>query len=344
MKINTMSFFLISIFTAICVSSIILWVSIEERVLLSTISRGGYSENAIHFRINEETWSFAKLIDLVIDSDHSNFTIIHDDYQNNIRQIYIKGKSTSLPMVSGRYFCESDFNVGRSFAVIGRNQVKNIIDDNGVQRIQVEGKLFDVIGVVGHRIDTVLDDMIIVNADALLQKAYHNNVFVLDAYSGKTRDLSTEIYNELELKAYEGFPSGLPLPMVALEINPGGVDRLFKNIISLTMTYILLMICYMLCSIAISFEWVSRQRRKIAVKRLVGWSDKKLKLDIYKDYFIFASLGIGVGIVIMWFWGVRITKIESFFGILILNVIFGWLITIPPIKKMLKVPVAEALR
>lgn len=157
-KINTMAFFLIYIFAAICVSSIYLVSITEKNILLSRISRGDYSEHAIYFSINDESWNHEKVIDLVKCSQLDDFTVIYDDYEKNVRQIYIKGNGDPPPMVSGRYFTANDFNNGKAFAVIGQNLTNEVINKDEKQWIAVEGKLFEVIGVMGYYIDTSLDD------------------------------------------------------------------------------------------------------------------------------------------------------------------------------------------
>lgn len=342
LKVNIMALFLIIIFSAICVSSIFLVTTTEKSILLSRISRGDYGQNAIHFYVNKETCSYNKTIDLIKNNDFNDCTLIYDDYEKNIRQIYIKGKNDPPPMISGRYFRTNDFNKGKAFAVIGQNHSNEIINKDGKQWISVEGKLFEVIGVMGYYIDTLLDDRIIVNADALLQEG-KNNIYILDAYSGSGKDTSLKMYNALnELAIANNRPSESPR-FIKLDIDSIGTDRLFNNLIKNTVLFVLLMACYMLCSISISFEWISKQRKNIAVMRLIGWSDRKLKTAIYRSYFMFAIIGVGISLIFTILFNIRITKIEYLFLIVIINLVFGWLITIPAINKMLEVSVTEVM-
>ncbi|GAB6085815.1 ABC transporter permease [Alkaliphilus crotonatoxidans] len=339
LKMNTMAFFLISIFTAICVSSISLVTTIEENILLSRISRGDYGKDAIHFSIDQESWSYKNLVDIAQYSNFNDFTLIYDDYEKNLRQIYIKGRSDSPPIITGRYFSSNDFNNGQSVAVIGQNRLQEVIKKNGKQWIKVEDKLFEVIGVMGYHIATLLDDRIIVNADAIFQKG-RNNIYILDVYSGNMKYSSLDIYNGLkEMCTVDNLT-----PIRQIDIDPIGVDRLFKNLISNTIVYALLMISFILCSISISIEWISKQRNKIAVMRLIGWNDRKLKLYIYKHYLFFAILGVGMGLIFITLSDIKITNMISIIIISIINIILGWLITVPPIKKMLKISVTEVMR
>ncbi|UNC93270.1 ABC transporter permease [Candidatus Contubernalis alkaliaceticus] len=343
-RFNTMSFFLICIFSAICISSVSLFAAIEERTVISEISRGSYSENAVHFTFKEDNWCFESLINQLLRSRLSDFVLIYDDYEKHIRQIYVMGNNDPPPMLSGRYFNEDDFDSGKAHAVIGTNRLHEVINKNGRQQIKVENTMFDVIGIVGYRIHTMLDDMIIVNADALSYKSNNNNIFILDAYSGKPPGHCINVYKDLEQNVTDGMSQGNQVPITLLEIKPGGIDRLLQSIISITTIYLLLIVCYVLCSIAISFEWISKKRREIAVKRLIGWSDRRLKIEIYLKYFIFAFIGSGLGLMGIYFFGTLITKVEYILAVVLLNIFMGWLITIPPVKKMLKVSVTEVLR
>jgi len=347
LKLEPMSLILIIIFTVICIVSLYFAATVEERMELYFISRGGYGENAVYLRLNKECLNSRDLIKLVEDCEYSDFKIMQDertdDSLNSLRQVYIKGESDSPPIISGRYFNEKDFNRGKAFAVVGSNRKEEIVKKDNELYIQAKGKLFKVIGVTGYHIESKFDDMVIVNMDAAFFET-DNNRYILDAYSGRSKGLSSNIYYSLKEAASEKIYDDAPSPITMLDIQSEGIDRLLQEIVNLSTIYLLLMICFMLSSVAISFEWISKQRRKIAVKRLLGWSDHRLKLDIYKAYLFFAISGIALGVVIMSILGFEITRIESIFVLIVLSIIFGLLITIPPVQKMLKVSVTEVLR
>lgn len=342
-RIDAISLFLVCIFFAIFISSVLLVSAVEEKIILFNISRGGYSENAVHFRIDEENWSYQSLIAKVIEIDYSDFIVIYDDYENHIRQVYIKGKIDPLPMVFGRYFNAGDFNRGKSLAVVGRNRIYDVFDKEGTDMIQLGDQIYEVIGITGFNLDTILDEMVIVNGDAHFVKA-KNNVFILDGYSGKGPDYSLKVFESIKDNTASTSLNGAKVPVDKLDIKPTGIDRLLRTVISTTIINLLLIISYALCSAAISFEWISRKRRIIAVKRLVGWSNKRLILDLYRTFAGFAFTGIILGITVMIFIKPTITKPISILIVVILNVIFCWLVTILPAKKMLEISVAEVMR
>jgi len=340
-KMNTMAVILICIYAAICFSSISLAAAAEKNILMARISRGNYSQHAVHFYMDEEAWSYEKTIKLLQNSEMKDFALIYDDYEKNLRQIYLHGRVDSPALISGRYFATDDFNNGKALAVIGLNRKDDVIDKNGKPWIEVEDTWFEVIGIMGYRVETSLDDMIIVNADALLQKG-SNNIFILDAYSGNGKDSSANIFNKLNELAGKTVNAGNP-PLKRLDADPIGTDRLFYNLINDAVLFMLLMFCYVLCSISISYEWVGKQRRRIAVMRLIGWTDWKLRQVIYSNYFKLAFLGVGFGILLAILFNIKVDN-EGWLGaIAIVNIILGWLITVPAVKQMLAITVTEVM-
>lgn len=341
-KMNAMAFILICIYAVICFSSIFLATATENNILLARISRGNYSQHAVHFYMDEESWSYEKMIKQLQKSEMRDFSLIYDDYEKNLRQIYLQGKVDPPPMVSGRYFTTDDFCNHKALAVIGLNRKNDVIKKNGKLWIEVEDKWFEVIGIMGYRVETLLDDTIIVNADALLRKG-SNNIFILDAYSGIGKGSSENMFNKLNELACKTVNAGNP-PLKRLDADPIGTDRLFYNLINDAILFMLLIFCYVMCSISISYEWISKQRRRIAVMRLIGWTDWKLRRVIYSSYFKLALLGVGFGILLAMLFNIKVDNEGWLAAIAIVNIIIGWLITVPAVKQMLAITVTEVMR
>ncbi|WP_350343417.1 ABC transporter permease [Proteinivorax tanatarense] len=336
MKVNVMSVFIIVIFTAICVTSIALVTSIQEKNILHRVSRGGFSESAIQFMFTDPgTEDITELFDVIENQEQSNFALIHQiDY--NLTEIYIKGKYNNPPMLSGRFLKETDFAKDKKYAVIGRNLLDYVVETDKGKKIEVEGAgLFKVIGVMGYKVDTQLDDMVVVNADSF-NFYRQNSIYMIDAHSQEEENASLDIFNEISAKMGDG--------LVKMDIESEGTDRIISQIVSNTLIYGLLMLIFVVCSITISYEWINKQRRNIAVMRLIGWSNNRLRLTIYRSYFGFVFIGALLGIIIMRLYNGHFTSPKTLAVIIIVKILFGWLATIAPTKKMLAISVDEVMR
>ncbi|MTI96895.1 MAG: ABC transporter permease [Firmicutes bacterium] len=342
LKTDILSIFLISIFMAIFLVSATFIQSIEERILLIELSRGGYSDSAVHFSINHDSWGIYDLIQLLDGSDATDFMLILDDHDTDaaiVRHLYIKGSVNTPPMLSGRFFTEDDLGQDDLLAVVGRNNLDKLFERSGEQYISVANQDYSVLGVVGHELDTILDEMIIINLDTSVA-VNKRGPFILDA---KKPGEAETIFKEVALLAAAS-GSEASGPLNRLDINPPGVDRLVPQIISMATIYVFMILSFLLCSVTISYEWVSKQRKRISVKRLIGWSDSKLKRDLYRIFAGHAVVGIGLASFALLFIRSGFMSMTSMVIVVLLNIICGWLITIVPIRKMLSVSVAEILR
>ena len=101
------------------------------------------------------------------------------------------------------------------------------------------------------------------------------------------------------------------------------------------------MICLLISSVTISMEWANALKRRIAVKRLVGCGKFRLISEILFDYFKI-SLPAGIFGMLFGFIFVKEISLLSLFAVAI-SVLCGFIVTIPIVKKLLKVSVSEVL-
>ncbi|MEJ6951349.1 hypothetical protein [Natronospora cellulosivora (SeqCode)] len=339
-RVSFISLMLIFAFFLISLSLIFIITSIEERELIHRISRGTYSNHVVYISLDEELLSLNNLIEIINQGSINNFALIDNDYGNKMKAIYKKGSYDYLPIVSGRFFEEIDFHQDKPLAVIGQNRIEDVTYQDGNKYIMVNGELYHIIGVLGYARPTILDEQIIVNANTYISEERIRTLLIDSVSSG--RNANQEIYYQLEnlLYKYTGDLSAIK----QLEIRTEGLDRRVSDSLKSNYIYILAIISYFLSSIILSFEWINNQKRKIAVKRLIGWTDIRLIIDIYKSYFLYTLIALILTFTLILVMGIEISQLRSYIVIFVFILITVVILTIPAIYKILKISVAEVLR
>ena len=334
-RIRIYSLFLILIFSAISITSVFMIQSNREKSLVLKLSRGFLSNNAVSFSGDLTFDHISKVVDSVSSLKGTAVSIRCEDEKSAINAVIIKGETGDTPMISGRYFEEKDFNCGKRVAVIGQSQKDRIVDINGKKYVFLYNKQYEVIGIMGYHIISPIDDMILVNMDSL---EISDNVTYKKLIIDGEKDFTTtkdEVLQKLK-------NAGISLSQI--DVGVTGVSQIISTAIQDNILYLLVFICYILSSVSISFEWIIRKRQLIAIKRLVGVSNKRLIAELFFAYSVHAIAGIIIGL--SWY-------VFIYNGNLSINLLFymtastfvcGWLITIPAILKMLRISVSEVMR
>ncbi len=109
LRSNTIVVLLIMVSMLICITTIMMYSAMNENRMVNRISRGYYGDYATHFKFIDEERNIGKTIKLLKDAECKDFALIYDGYEAGVRQIYIKGKYDSPPMLRGRFLTEDDF-------------------------------------------------------------------------------------------------------------------------------------------------------------------------------------------------------------------------------------------
>lgn len=337
-KINTISIFLIIISMLICFTTIIMYSELDENLMINRISRGYYGDDAIHFKFSGEERGLGETIDLLKDGAHTDLSLIYDDYESELRQIYIKGKYDSPPMLKGRFLKESDFLKDQKLVVVGKDSLKDIHSENGREYIDIDNEKFEVIGVMGYKTDTILDGMKVVNADSLM-KNYDNLIYILDNYSKSVKFKSHENILEVE-KAFKDDNLAIEI----LDINPIGADRILKTNINTSLVFILLIICFLLCNYTISIAWIMHHMKAIGVMKLVGWTDNNIKYYVYTRLVLYSIMGVLLGLGLSFVFDIEIMDKFILLCTLLFNLVLSFLSIVPRLNKVKDMSIAEVIK
>lgn len=327
-RINVNFVLVFLVFFAISFVSYIVIDEIHHYISLINISRGYYGKSQIVF-----------LADGISDNDVinaieliPNVALYKDNEEAHIRQIYFSGKYDNIPLRSGRFFDSKDFfgdDTSSNLAVIGKNKTSEVIELNGQKSIAIGDMIYTVIGVVGMDEETQLDNIVIVKFNSGI---IDSNVYKLDVFSGNENLIFSDISQKIE-SSTGVVPKQINFQKVGLECI---LPELNKKKLC-----VLLAVCLLVSSITISIEWANSLRVDVAVKRLVGCNSKRLAFEILLNYFKMSLLAGALGML----FGFVFVKSFSWLALISLgiSVLFGMIVTIPIIKRLLKFSVLEVI-
>ena len=191
-----------------------------------------------------------------------------------VRAIYFNKKYVNLPMKGGRFFREEDFKEDRYVAVLGKRLEFITYTKDGKRYLDLEGKEFEVLGILGYEEDTLLDDYIFVNG-CISDEIMETSICVLD-YLKKTD------YEAVRDKMV----SGLEGRGVHTEELTGG-ENFFESVVPSFMygrKFIMMFLALILCAVLLSSDWLQSQKEEIYVRRLLGADDRSIILLFLKRF------------------------------------------------------------
>lgn len=327
-KINVNFVLVFLVFFAISFVSYIVIDEIHHYISLINISRGYYGKSQIVFSVEGiSDYDVIGAIERI-----PNVALYKDNEEVHVRQIYFSGKYNDIPLRSGRFFDAKDFlsdNSSNNLAVIGKNRTSEVVESNGQKSIAIGGTSYTVIGVVGMDEETQLDNIVIVKFNPGIS---NSSVYKLDVFSGDENLIFSDMSQKIKSKT-GAVPKQIIFQKVGLECILPELNK--KKL------YILLAICLLISSITISIEWANSLKVDVAVKRLVGCNSKRLVFEILLNYFKMSLSAGALGMLL----GFVFVKSFSWLALISLgiSVLFGMIVTIPIIKRLLKVSVLEVI-
>lgn len=211
---------------------------------------------------------------------------LYHDYNDNIREFAYKGKFAYFPMISGRFFSQSDFNSSINYAIIGKKQEKNTFQKENKTYINVDGFDYEVIGVFGTNDETMFDNKILVNH--AIKKTSQSTVYFIDCFfSDSDKDISAVI-EKLQ-------SSGIDAEQISIE------KSILSNIIPnmlYSRWFLLLIICDLISVILLSIEWIEIKKKEIAIKLLLGNSALKAMVNTCISYILMVIFTFVGGIIL----------------------------------------------
>lgn len=292
-KVGVLSIFLILVFLFLPIASITMLHHITMSEIITRIDDGYFGQMESTIAIKEETMTMEQVCKVVNQvggnmAVYQEYTDEDSDNQETINAIYFNGYYVNMPVIKGRFFYASDFTKGRLCAVVGKDRQSEIVERDGKSYIGVNGKQFEVLGIVGLDTESSLDQKIYINGLAGI-KAYKDIIYTIDFFTEKGEEQKKQILDCLE-DTYKVKPKEI-----------AGSNNMFSVIIPKVLYsrwFIGIIFCDILCILAISIEWKNQKKQKVCIKRLVGCSRSQLMKEIGLEYAVLALLPsmVSVGI------------------------------------------------
>lgn len=241
---------------------------------LGRATRGLYAADSVFFYF-EGAVDTGRLDWSKLHTDKS-YTVFRE--MDNVGGTIIRGyyfrKDTFRPnIIKGVFFNENDFYRGQQKAVVGKNIFKSaatpfpgskasdniIISEQGKEYYIYDGSKFEVIGVMGEAYDAKLDNMVLLNMDALHHfRQQHANFYVLDqeqGMEGEGKSRSIRIGND-------------KFPIEQIDMGTIGVNEYVGNHDQwIVMVMIFLFIC---SSILLTYNWLKKKKSEQEILEISG--------------------------------------------------------------------------
>lgn len=339
-KIRSSSF-LIIIFITISFFSAFIIYSLQKTINLQLGQDGFLSEEAITFECecNEDS------INTDLLSLKGNYTLIKEASGfSDYKAIFIKGKYNDKPeMIEGSFFKEEDFNKDNKYAVVGKNLLENVVNENEKKYYSIEGSYYEVIGVMGNsKEDTPYDNYVYVNLDSLLEKdgSYLNGKFIIDG-----RLNSNNLFEEITEKYKD-------TSMSVKKVNRTSslTEDIIKDNIASKTKYIIEIVCVLVINTFLITEyWIKDRDKEMGIRRVVGATKMEISFRILRELIIIGLISYLTGYLL--FLGVTYIMdgylhfyIETMIYVLLIVMTSSLLASFVPIIKANKMEPSEVIK
>lgn len=271
-----------------CLLPIISILMIHHLTLSDTLSKmgtGSFGESYSCISIKNSNYEKEVLVS-ALKHMKTDFALCLDksDENGTVRGIYFNKKYANLPMESGRFFKSSDFVKDNYVAVIGKEKKAEVYIKDNNQYIDVYGKEYFVLGIIGYQNETVLDNDIFINIFTDLEEP--GNLYLIDYMSDRDAEGITEKYVDLL------FESEIDARII---INGENYSESIMPSIVASRWFIGLLISCVICLTLISVQWINYQKIEICIRRLIGASIQDVIILILGKYMIIAFISFAIG-------------------------------------------------
>lgn len=204
-----------------------------------------------------------------------------------MRGVFYKGDIVLPPLVSGRFFTETECLSDVSLAVIGKNLSEWTFVQNGKTYIEYNDRKYEIIGNVGLSAESPLDDLIFVNIGSLSPEEQLRGSYFVDCSSD-----NEAIYDSFADQSECLFGCGLrrrDIPKAFIDIVSGGMYM--KSYMR-----IILIFLGVFTFISVLVQSIRKAHVKIAVLKIQGVRYKRIFFVTVKEYLISSILGLSAGV------------------------------------------------
>lgn len=211
---------------------------------------------------------------------------------NKCEVLLVVNEELPYPLVEGHIPGAYDEDYGRNVVALGRDKYNNAYEKNGKKYVTLAQEEYEVVGVIGSNYSDYWDYNIVFNIKCMGEKTknalctnneqiitlYSNNYDLNDSYKNAYQNI-VDVDKLSNIVAYNKADSGQSSIKQTL-----GREQLKTNII-----------VYVFCllnSIIISMFWIIQRKKELIIKRIFGYGNVRLLLDILKENLILMCISL----------------------------------------------------
>lgn len=319
-RITTM--ILLTLLTMLPVISVVMMYHITLCDTMSKMDSKAFGDSCVLYKVSDNATKKEVGKKLEAISDRVSLYTEQKVGKYTVEAIYFNQYYINFPMKSGRFFRKSDLAVGNQVAVIGKNLEKNTYCKNGDTYILLEGKEYEILGVIGYEEETMIDNYIYISL-LTADDVVHSSLYTLDIW-GETSNASEEFFELLQkggIKAEE--LSGMKSYGMAV----------FPKIMY-GRWFFCIFLCDLLCIAVVSVQWIKLQKQEIGVRRLVGASIVDIVSRMTGKYLLYVGISMAISI------SFCMIEFSGYFR----SLMVGYAITLPIVFVLLIVNVISTAR
>lgn len=263
------------------------------------IGRGFVALDAVYYSVQKEP--DAAELSAASGSSTSEHFIKHlpDSYDMNdflivsqlgvIRAAAYQGDIFLPPILSGRFFTAQESLQSRKLAVIGDSFTDDIWYDHDVPMVTLEYGDYEVIGTVGLQQDSLLDELVFINAGSIEEKTLVSGLFYLDSSSVSSAKLFEDWSSKISSTSIYSIHK-IDMSETAVDVISGGIffSTLLEGII-----YSFLILVF-LCTLVF---FLKTSQARASVLLLNGHSHIHIVKRLSVSVFVAGSSGIFLSII-----------------------------------------------
>ena len=219
----------------------------------------------------------------------------------------------NYPVLEGE-LPETDQNITEPTVILGRKQLGDAICQNGNYYYELAGVPCKVCAILGSKNSELFDYKVILYYKGM-EKALHDVVdqvstadILIESNLEQAETIFQTIAQQVDEKTEQITVSGVTGSVVSDERNAGEDSNYY-------------LVIFLFCFVNIVFVseyWIKRRYREIAVRKIFGYSDRKIYGLLYRDMVINVSIAVLIAIVVQiilqYFFKDYLTLYKSQFG------------------------------
>lgn len=206
-----------------------------------------------------------------------------------IRAAAYQGDTFLPPTLSGRFFTAQESLQDRKLAVIGKTFMDDIWYDHNVPMVTLEYGDYEVIGTVGLQQDTLLDELVFINAGSVEEMILISGLSYLDSSQISPANLFENWSSELSSAGLYSIHK-IDMSETAVDVISGGI---FFSALLETIIYSFLILVF-LCTLVF---FVKTSRARASVLLLNGHSQIQIVNRLSVSVFAAGSSGVLLSII-----------------------------------------------